>query len=332
LVPILATEDGIVMDVTPVAFRKALAPMLVCVAIRTLVAPYNNAVAPDNAPGPLNTLVIHDTVIPDFPYNVLPEPGIIARASSRVDSAKMAVVMLELVNAVAEMLVTVAGIVMDVTVDAFTKKLPVGNDNVPDGIITDFIPEPWKALAPILATEDGMIIDVTPDASRKAFAPMLVCVAIRTLVAPYNNAVALDNAPVPLNTLVIHDTVIPDFPYNVLPEPGIIVRLFRRVDSWKIAVVIPELANALEPMLVTEDGMVIEVKVLTDWNADAPMLVTEDGMVIEVKVLTDWNADTPMLVTKEGIVIEVSLVFWKTDIPILVMDDDNVIDVKPVAS
>jgi len=133
LEPMLVTEDGMVIDVTPVAFRKALAPMLVYVAIRTLVAPYNNAVAPDNAPAPLNTLVIHDTIIPDFPYNVFVLPsGIIARPFRSVDSSKMAVVMLEFVNAVVEMLVTVAGMVIDVTVDAFTKKLLVGNDNVPD--------------------------------------------------------------------------------------------------------------------------------------------------------------------------------------------------------
>jgi hypothetical protein len=149
------------------------------------------------------------------------------------------------------------------------------------------IPEPRKALEPMLVTEDGMVMDVTPDAFRKALAPMLVYVAIRTLVAPYNNAVAPDNDPLPLNILVIHDTVIPDFPYNVFVLPsGIIARPSKRVDSWKIAVVIPELSNAFKPMLVTDDGIVMDVKVLTNWNADSSMLVTELGIVIDVNLVS----------------------------------------------
>lgn len=138
----------------------------------------------------------------------------------------------------------------------------------------------------MLVTEDGIVMDVTPVAFRKALAPMLVYVAIRTLIAPYNNAVAPDNAPALLNTLVSHDTIIPDFPYNVFVLPsGIIARPFRSVDSWKMAVVIPELKNALEPMLITEDGIVMDVKVLTNSKALVPMLVTEDGMVIDASLV-----------------------------------------------
>jgi len=111
-----------------------------------------------------------------------------------------------------------------------------------------------------------MVIDVTPEAYWKAFASMLVYVAIRTLVALYNNDVAPDNAPVPLvpsNTLVIHDTLIPDFPYNGFGFiPGMILGLkpSSSVDSSNMAVVIPEVWNAFKPMLVTEDGIVMEVR------------------------------------------------------------------------
>ena len=41
---------------------------------------------------------------------------------------------------------------------------------------------------------------------------------------------------------------------------GIIVRPSSSVDSAKIAVVIPELENALEPILITDDEIVIDVK------------------------------------------------------------------------
>ncbi len=88
---------------------------------------------------------------------------------------------------------------------------------------------------------------------------MLLCVSIRTLVAPYNNSVALVNVPLPLNTLVIHDTLTPDAPYNVL-VPGVILRPSRNVDSSKIALINSELKNALEPMLLTDDGILMDVK------------------------------------------------------------------------
>ncbi len=55
--------------------------------------------------------------------------------------------------------------------------------------------------------------------------------------------------------------------------------------------------NAQSPMLVTEFGMVTEVKPLF-WNASEPMLVTEFGMVTEVKPLQPSNANVPMLVTE----------------------------------
>ena len=126
---------------------------------------------------------------------------------------------------------------------------------------TDVNPDPRNALGPMLATDDGIVMDLRPVAFRKALAPMLVYVAIRALVAPYNNPVTLGNAPVLLNTLVIHDTVIPDFPYTVLLVPGMTIglRLSSRVDSWNMAVVILESANATVSILVTEAGIVMDV-------------------------------------------------------------------------
>ena len=36
------------------------------------------------------------------------------------------------------------------------------------------------------------------------------------------------------------------------------------------------------------------------------MLVTEFGIIIDIKLLQPWNAPTPMLVTEFGIIIDVS--------------------------
>jgi metal-sulfur cluster biosynthetic enzyme len=51
------------------------------------------------------------------------------------------------------------------------------------------------------------------------------------------------------------------------------------------------------PMLVTELGMVTEVKPLQPSKASTLMLVTELGMVTEVKPLQPEKAQLPMLVT-----------------------------------
>ena len=46
---------------------------------------------------------------------------------------------------------------------------------------------------------------------------------------------------------------------------------------------IPEFRNALEPMLVTELGIVMDVKPVAPSKALAPMLVTDDGIVMDVR-------------------------------------------------
>ena len=60
-------------------------------------------------------------------------------------------------------------------------------------------------------------------------------------------------------------------------------------------------------MLVTESGMVIEVRDPHPSNASFPRLVTELGMVTEVRDPHCWNAESPMLVTELGMVTEVRL-------------------------
>lgn len=166
------------------------------------------------------------------------------------------------------------------------------------------VAQPLNAPLPMLVTDDGMVIDVIDETPLNAYAPMLLYVAIRTLVAPYNNAVASDNTPLPLNTLVIHDTLTSDAPYNVL-VPGVIPRPSNSMDSSKTAVVIPELWNALLPMLLTEDGIVIDVIPLAPWKALVPMLLTEDGIVTDVKLVARKNALAPMIVTESGILYNV---------------------------
>ena len=64
-------------------------------------------------------------------------------------------------------------------------------------------------------------------------------------------------------------------------------------------------------MLVTEFGMVTEVKPVQPWKALLPMLVTEFGMVTEVKPVQPWKALLPMLVTEFGMVTEVSPVILR---------------------
>ena len=51
-------------------------------------------------------------------------------------------------------------------------------------------------------------------------------------------------------------------------------------------------------MLVTELGMVTEVRLLQPWKAELPMLVTELGMVTEVKSKQYMKAPPPIRMTE----------------------------------
>jgi hypothetical protein len=59
---------------------------------------------------------------------------------------------------------------------------------------------------------------------------------------------------------------------------------FRVFAADIVTVVNPEYWNALKPILVTEFGIVIDVKMEQPLNAKIPILVTELGIVIDVKI------------------------------------------------
>ena len=61
------------------------------------------------------------------------------------------------------------------------------------------------------------------------------------------------------------------------------------------------------PTLVTELGMVMEVKLLQPAKQSHPKLVTKLGMVMEVKLLQPEKHLSPTLVTELGMVMEVKL-------------------------
>ena len=66
------------------------------------------------------------------------------------------------------------------------------------------------------------------------------------------------------------------------------------------------LKNASPPMLVTELGMITDVK-LQLMNALLPMLITEFGIITEVNLIQPENAELPISVTEFGMATEVKL-------------------------
>ncbi len=88
-------------------------------------------------------------------------------------------------------------------------------------------------------------------------------------------------------------------------------------------------AKQASPKLVTELGMVMEVKPLHNLKQPFPKLVTEFGMVMEVKPLQPSKQLSPKLVTELGMVMEVKpLHNLKQPFPKLVMVSGMVMDVK----
>ena len=49
-----------------------------------------------------------------------------------------------------------------------------------------------------------------------------------------------------------------------------------------------------------------------------PILVTESGIIMDVKLVAPLNAISPIVVTSSGITIEVNTEFWKALLPISV--------------
>lgn len=61
-------------------------------------------------------------------------------------------------------------------------------------------------------------------------------------------------------------------------------------------------------MEVTEEGMVMEVRLVQSEKTQAPMEVTDEGMVMEVSLVQPEKANPSMVVTDDGMVMEVRLV------------------------
>ena len=95
-------------------------------------------------------------------------------------------------------------------------------------------------------------------------------------------------------------TVTPFLPKNdwveaVLVRPNAITDVL--VEN--VAVVRPVFANAPPPpILNTDEFIVIDVNPLEFWKQRSPMLVTEDGNVIDFKAV-HWKTSCPMLVTAD---------------------------------
>ena len=58
-------------------------------------------------------------------------------------------------------------------------------------------------------------------------------------------------------------------------------------------------------ILVTEEGMFMEVRALHPLKAYSPILVTEEGMFMKVRERHSLKAPFPILVTEEGMLMEV---------------------------
>ena len=92
---------------------------------------------------------------------------------------------------------------------------------------------------------------------------------------------------------------------KIYPNSDSLVPELPRCDptNGKVMLVSPlQPENALDPMLVTLDGIVTEVSLLQPENALSPILATLDGIVTEVSPSQPQNAHDPMLVTPLGIV------------------------------
>ena len=124
----------------------------------------------------------------------------------------------------------------------------------------------------MLVTVDGMVMEVKTVAPENALLPMLVYPEIITIDILLTFkltllTIASGSSPVPLNTLYAV-TVTPVFPPIACPAPAAAGKLrVPNLSNETTALVKPEFKNALLPMLVTPDGMVMVVKPDAPWNA-----------------------------------------------------------------
>ena len=92
------------------------------------------------------------------------------------------------------------------------------------------------------------------------------------------------------------------FVHDVKALSSIVVRDLERVTEEN-----PQPTKAYFPIVVTELGMVREVKLLHPQKAFSPILVTESGMITDCNLVQSKKVLSLISVTKSGIVTEVKL-------------------------
>ena len=80
---------------------------------------------------------------------------------------------------------------------------------------------------------------------------------------------------------------------------------FPAFSAWLYIMLSPVILKLLEPIVGIKPKKVTLAKLLQILNALIPILVTEEGIVIDVKPVQPLNAFAPILVTELGIVIDV---------------------------
>ena len=80
------------------------------------------------------------------------------------------------------------------------------------------------------------------------------------------------------------------------------------VPSKLISVRVVHPLNALVPILVTVEGIIMYSRPVQPWNALAPRLVIDVGRETLVIPVQPWNAFAPILVTPDDTISEVIIV------------------------
>ena len=132
----------------------------------------------------------------------------------------------------------------------------------------------------MLVTPDGMVMEVKAVALLNAFDPMLVTsvptdtdtmlligMLVGTVRVPNVATLVCVVPSVRVNVVRLVDTVTAPEPKKVGLLPMLTLRVERLLELSKITLVSPELVNASDSILVTPDGIVIDVKLDAYWNA-----------------------------------------------------------------
>ena len=132
-----------------------------------------------------------------------------------------------------------------------------------------------NAPSPILITASGMVTDVKPVQPKKAYSPIPITdsgmVIEVSLLIPWQRPAGICST---LSPKINDSMLLAAFRKGELS-------ISRAFHVTEVKPVQPE--KALQPILVTDLGMVTEVKPVQPEKAILPMLVTDSGMVTEVK-------------------------------------------------